>query len=546
MKRTALRLAALFVFIICLGQFFVACAPVDRIVDFFADDGTGHIFKIAIENNPQNLDPQLAYDAESVAISKNLFAGLMDYDENGQLTCRLAKDYVISDDGLSYTFHLKEGYGWYASGEFKEPVTAGDFVFGFRRLMDPKTASPHSEKYFCISGAKSARNGEIPPSEIGVNAVDDYTVEFTLEYPNAEFLYLLAELPSMPCCEKFFNEKAGGKYGLEAEATCSNGPFYVRFWQHDPYGSDNYVRLRRNPEYSAQSYVSPSGVNYLVNPDYSDRKADFSEGTTEVILFTPPQNPASEDNAVLGYADTAGIVFNENISAFSDPDIRQIFSWAADRDAIKRVSSENLLIAESLIPKNPRISSRGYDYKSSEDVCSTNSAMAEYKWSFVLNERQKSELIGMTVLVPEDFEYASALSELTNSWYQILGIHFSMEYVNSVDYEKRIKSGEYDMALVTVSSDTACPADYIAPFGTAAKYGIRLDSAENVESMRGRCETLQSLNSMCAEAEDEILSEYHFLPLFYVPTACVFDDDAQDLDLDPFSKTVYFENAKMF
>lgn len=545
MNRTGLRFFAFLMFIICSANFFVSCAPVDAVVNFFADDGTGHIFKYAIKSDPECLDPQLANDESAVMIAKNLFAGLMDYDENGRLVGRIAKDYVISNDGLTYTFYLDEGYMWCATGGFEAPVTAHDFVFGFRRLMDPKTASPHSKKYFCISGAEEARRGDIGTEQIGVKALDDYTVEFMLDYPNAEFLYLLAELPAMPCCEEFFNT-SGGKYGLEAEATCSNGPFYIRYWLHDPYGTNNYVRLRRNSGYSEKSYVSPAGVNYLITPNYNERKTDFANGSTEAMLYVGGQKADADDKHILGYADTCGLVFNEKIKTFSDPEIRQIFSLAIDRELLSKNSSKMLLPAYSIVPDSPVLSAKGYNSRVEDEATSSNPAMAEYRWSFIMSESEKSELIGMTVMVPSSFEYNELLNDLTDCWYEVMKIHFRMEIVNDRDYAQRIKSGDYDIALVNLSSDTASPLDFLRPFGSAKTYGFELPDVRNAESEEGRYVTLASMNYACSVAEKAILSEYHFIPIWHLPTVCCFDDDVEELALDPFKKTVYFENAKKF
>lgn len=539
------RFFALLAFIICSVVFFVACAPIDAVINFFADDGTGHIFKISIESSPKTLDPQLLNDESAVMIAKNLFAGLMDYDENGRLVSRLAKDYAISNDGLTYTFYIEEGYSWHATGDFEAPVTAHDFVFGFRRLMDPKTASPHSDKYFCIFGAAAARRGETSTDSIGVKAVDDYTLEFTLEYQNAEFLYLLAELPAMPCCEEFFNT-SGGKYGLEAEATCSNGPFYIRYWLHDPYGTDNYVRLRRNPGYSEMSYVSPAGINYLITPDFDVRKSDFQNGSTESLIYMPGQRADLKDEYLLGYTDTFGIVFNENIKAFSAPEVRQVFSWAVDRQALSQKAPEIFLTAETVIPDNPLLNARGYVSRVDSEVTASNRDMAEYRWSFLLSEREKSELIGMTVMVPSSFEYSEVLNELTDGWYSVFNIHFGIEIVNERDYVRRIKDGEYQIALVSLSSDIASPLDFIRPFGSEKIYGISLDEVITAESEQGRYTSLSVMNYACSEAEIAILSGYHFIPVWHVPTVCCFDEDVSGLAFDPFTKTVYFENAKRF
>lgn len=539
-----MRVFSLFVFIICIITSFVACAPIDKVVDFFSNDGTGHIFKYALPSNPETLDPQLASDESSVAVAKNLFTGLMEYDENGRLRGAMARDYVVSQDGLTYTFYLKEGFKWHALGNYETDVTASDFVFGFRRLFDPKTESPHSEKYFCISGASAARNGEIEPSEIGVKALDDYTVEITLEYPNAELLYLLAELPAMPCCEDYFIS-SGGKYGLEADAICANGPFFVRYWLHDPYGKDNYVRLRRNSGYSDIEPVGPAGINFLITKNAEERQSDFRNGSTDAVLFRAGDFADANGNNICIYTDTVGLIFNEKIEAFSNVEVRQIFAWAIDRGAIAKVAPETLITAEGIVPDNPVISARGYKCVVPAEVTETNLPMAEYKWSFTLDERQKSALVGSTIMVPDSFGYSDCLKALSGCWYNLLSINFSIEIVTQRDYESRIKSGDYEIALVNLGSGTSI-LDYLRPFGSEKKYGISLDEVKAAVSEEGQYQSLATYNYRCAEAENAVLSDYHFLPLWHIPTVLRCDDDAQGLRLDVLSRAAIFKDAKKF
>lgn len=533
-------------FIICANLIFAACEPIDKVIEFFADHGTGYIFKIALPDDPETLDPQLANDENSIKICKNLYAGLMEYDESGRLTGCMADDYTISPDGLTYTFELKEGFKWHALGNYEFPVTADDFVFGFRRLMDPDTASLHSEKYFCIKNSQKVRAGEMQPEELGVQALDSCTLKFTLEYPNAEFLYLLAELPAMPCCEDFFIT-AGGKYGLEAEAVCSNGPFFVRYWLHDPYGSSNYVRLRRNPGYSDADYVSAGGINYLITSDSEARENDYNSGSTDVIVY-----PAGEyakidgDEYLFGSSATVGIVFNEKNSVFKSADVRQVFSWAIDRDLLNSTVPEVLESASKIVPDSGSVYLKGYSSDVPEEVGVTNLSMAEYKWSFLLTEREKSSLIGMSIMVPDDFGYRDCLSSISDCWYDTFGAHISIETVNRRDYDERIKSGDYDIAVAILKSDGSGVGGFLKPFGSEKKYGITVPEVVKSESMTGKYETLPKMNFDFSEGEKAILSKYHFIPLWHLPSVCVFDDDNTALKFDAFTDTVYFKDAKHF
>ncbi len=541
----ARRFFGLFAFIICLPLIFVACAPVDAVVSFFADDGTGAIFKIALEADPKCLDPQLAEDECSLVIAKNMYAGLMEYDDDGTLVKKLAESYTVSEDGLKYTFKIKKGYGWYAAGEYKHPVTADDFVFAFRRLMDPLTDSPHSKKYFCISGAAAARSGNAPKEEIGVSAPDEYTLEFTLEYPNAAFLQLLAELPAMPCCEEFF-ESSGGKYGLEPENTCSNGPFYLRFWQYDPYGKNNYVRLRRNPNYSDTDEVYPAGINYLITKEKDVREADFHDGSTDAVIFPAGSAAGTDGSYLYGYAATAGIIFNEKNEAFQNPEIRELFSLAINREKLCEDAPELLKPAQTLIPNEGAIAKSGYSAEIDENALTENAAMAEYRQSFLLDDKQRSGLIGMTVMVPEDFACGYLLDALSDGWYDVFGIHFGIETVNLRDYAQRLEKGDYDFALLTVKSREPSPLGFLRPFSRDGGIGLSVPEAQSALSGEGSYPDAESMIEACSKAEKAIIEGRRFIPLWYLPTVCAFDGDAEGLRFDAYSETVYFEDAKKF
>ena len=152
-----------------------ACSPLDKIISIFKDDGSGYVFKISIDSDPKTLDPQLASDSASVAIARNMFVGLLKTLPDGSLAPAAAKGYTI------------------------------------QRLFDPLTDSPYAKDYFCIKNSQKVNSGELEPYDIGVRAIDDETLEITLEYPNAAFLSLLTRLPASPCNQEFF-ESCGGKY----------------------------------------------------------------------------------------------------------------------------------------------------------------------------------------------------------------------------------------------------------------------------------------------------------------------------------------------
>ena len=207
-----------FIFLLVLSLVLPSCSE---------DDGSGYIFKMNIENNPSNLDPQMADDRESIMIITNMMEGLVKELPSGGIVSAAAERFEMSEDGLTYTFFLRNDRRWESLAKFSEPVKADDFVFAFQRIFDPETNSPYISDYMCIKNSSAVLNGMVPVDELGVKAVDDHTVKFTLEYPYFDFLSLLTKTAAMPCSREFF-ELSKGKYGMAADAVASNGAFYMK------------------------------------------------------------------------------------------------------------------------------------------------------------------------------------------------------------------------------------------------------------------------------------------------------------------------------
>ncbi len=525
-----------------LSLFMLLCTS----CSFFEEDGSGHTFKMSLMKDPKNLDPQIATDYESIAVSENLFARLLRSDENGGLTPWAASDYEISSDELTYTFYLNKNFKWKAAGDYSAPVTAHDFVFAFRRLLDPKSESVHAEDYYCIKNAIGVNTGNAPVTDLGVYTKDDYTLVFELEYKNAGFLKLLSMLPASPCNEEFF-VNCKGKYGLEADCIASNGPFYVRYWLHEQYGKDNYVRLTRNSEYSDIYRVYPSGVTYLITSNDDAKQRYFTAETTDVMLLRGFEALKADDEYpyIEGYVASYGLVFNENHTVLSKTEVREVFSMSINRDELYSDKVNGLIGLYSLYPNEVDVFGSSVKYVSS-DLFEYDSDMAEYRWNFLLNDDEKALLSDMTILVADEFAEYNSLMEITNRWYEILGIHFGIEVVNSSEYTERIATGDYDIILAGITSSCGDAADYLEGFGISATYGYAVDDAVNAVEQKERIESISSYLYSSLEAQSTILEEYHFIPLWQLSNRLYYDDDAADIVFNPFSGTVLFENAKYF
>ncbi len=512
----------------------------------FENEGSGHTFKVSLSSNPENLDPQIATDQSSIAVAKNMFIGLMRMVD-GRLETGVAKDYMISNDGLKYTFYLDERYKWKTVGDFNGSVTAHDFVFAFKRLFDPKTESLHAKDYYCIGGAEAVNKGLSPVDSLGVNAIDDYTIEFNLQYQNADFLYLLAQLPASPCNEEFFNS-CKGKYGLETENIASNGAFYVRYWLYDKYNKSNYIKLTRNSYYSDIRRVYPSGVTFLIDGTFSEKLNNFTSEQTDILIDADNYSQLSklEYKYTMDFTSTFGIVFNLDNAVFSKKEVRELFSLAIDRSKLDSNLSDNLSIAYGAFPPNTIISGSKYEKGFDESLLSYNKITAEYRWGFILSEEEKSSLYNMNLLVSDSFADYNDLKTITDSWYDAFGIHFGLEVVNQADYDKRIASGSYDIAFVSLSYDNSDVFGYLSPFGSDHEFGFSVEEVIGIEETADKYITLTAKLRDYINAEAKIIEDYLFLPICHKSVYCYYGEDIADFDFDPITNTIFFENAKCY
>ncbi len=143
-----------------------------------------NILYVDIGFEPPSLDPALAEDGYSYRVDNDLFAGLIDFDQTNRPIPGMATSWDISIDGKTYTFHLRKDLK-FSDGT---PITAKDFVYSWRRLINPKTGSAYSFLLSSVVNGKLIINNKMAIDNLGVKALDDYTFEVNLEYPNNAFL----------------------------------------------------------------------------------------------------------------------------------------------------------------------------------------------------------------------------------------------------------------------------------------------------------------------------------------------------------------------
>lgn len=518
-------------------------------------DGSGHMFNVALQGNPQSLDPQFSSDPSSATVIKNLYSGLMAADKDGNISCCNARSYDVSDDGTVYTFRLRKDNYWFFDENNDDvidedeyfPVTAQDYVFALQRLLDPKMQSPYARYFTCIKNGKSILNGSSSPDSAGIRAVNDLTLEITLEYPSAELLELLTTPASYPCNEEFFLSTKG-RYGLDDRSVMSNGPFYVRQWFYDPYGVNNILYMGTNTVNENASYeVLPTYVSFSIEKTAEDIRQCFKDEETECFTSLSSSGYNPKKYLVQGQrATTLGLVFNSADKTFSNLNMRKALACSIDREALSDQLSSDITPAYGIIPPAVDMLGRSYRELSSDkqfscfDIEEAKNCLENAKKELGINS-----VSSVKILVNSETVNSGYLHLLSQSWQDTLGIYIGIEDVTAGEFYERVESGDYTIALYPLSGNISSGLAFIDRYETTPCLGGASDSDSFSESIK-RCPTASGLVEAYTSAERDILSEFSFIPVFYKNSYLIADRDNEDIIYDPFTGSLDFRIAKNY
>lgn len=296
---------------------------------------------------PATLDPAKTEGVPESNIERDLFEGLVTTGAQGEIRPGVAESWENVDNKV-FTFHLRKNAKW-SNGD---PVTANDFVYAFRRVVDPKTASPYSW-YLETPGVVNAAaviQGKAKPEDLGVKAIDDYTFQVTLEHPLSYFVNMMAHTTVMPEPQKTI-EKYGDKWTQPGNMV-SNGAYKLKDWV-----VNERIVLERNDQYWDNSNTSINKVTYLPLESHNADMNRFLAGEIDITYESPVEQfkrlktEHPDDVRVTGYVGTYYYEFNCKRKPFDDVRVRKALSYAIDRDVIaEAVMGQGQKPAYGLVP----------------------------------------------------------------------------------------------------------------------------------------------------------------------------------------------------
>lgn len=519
-------------------------------------DGSGYTFTFSIDSNPKTLDPQSATDSASMTIIRNLYEGLFEMNEEGNLQYAAAKSVAVSSDGLVYTVILNDDYYWYYDKNGDDVIddgetwslTAADYVYAFQRMFNPETQSPYRETFACLENAQAIIDGTADYTEIGVRAVSDTQLQFILDYANTRFLSLLSTTAAMPCSEKFF-QQTKGRYGLDQSSVASCGAFYLRLWFYDSYGSDNLIYMRRNSANTDARSVYPTELTVHIRNSQQSVADDLTSSESDLIMTSIYSTDyENEDNYVVNESEatTLGLIFNPNSNVFSNQKIRRALSIGIDRSSIGENSDGDLTGTSGIIA--PAVYWNGTNYRESypETVITYDEATAVQYMQVGMAELGIESLDSTKILMCRTLMDCENLHDIIQTWQDIFGFYIGIEEVIESEYWERISDGDYTIAVYGITGSSNDPASVLEQFASGNVFQYVDEEVDQQIIALGKCQTDSELLEQCAALEQEILNDDWFIPIFYKKQYCIASAGNTDLNFDPFAQTLNLRSAKHF
>ena len=315
--------------------------------------------------DPQSLDPHKTSTVEEANILRDLFTGLVAQDQDANLIPGAAESWDVSADGKTYTFHLRKDAVW-SDGS---PVTADDFVFSWRRVLDPATGSEYASMAYPLLNGEELNGGKAKPEDLGVKAIDKYTLEATLKGPTPYFLEMLTHQAMYAVNPE--NVKKFGDDFVKPGNLVSNGAFTLK-----SFTPNDRIILVKNPKFYDAANVKLDEVDYITAEDRGAAMKRFEAGELHSNNDLPTEQLADlkakfgDQVHITPQLGTYYYIFKTQKAPWNDAKLRNAISMVIDRDYLaEKVWQNAMLPAYGLVPPGVKgYEARTMDYASMSQI----------------------------------------------------------------------------------------------------------------------------------------------------------------------------------
>lgn len=466
---------------------------------------------------PPSLDPRKFTDSTSANVLVMLFEGLTRIGYDHKPHPAAAEEILVSKDKCVYTFKLRETY--WSNGE---RLTAEDFAYAWRKILDPKFPSLFAYKLYIIKNAAEAKEGKLPIDDVGIRVVDTNTLEVTLNHPASYFLELTAFPTFYPVNKKIAESSA--EWAAEASPLfVSNGPFSLKKWEHE-----SEIVVEKNPLYWDERSVYLQSIHLSMIDDTTTEFYMFEMGELDwagsPISNLPPEFiPALKEEGKIKISPATAVYYykiNTDHTALSNQKIRQALGYCINRKAIvEHITQAGQQPAFGLVPALP-------GWKKSTCFKDGDIEYAQELFKEGLQElgMSKKHFPTITLSYNTSREHQKIAQAIQNQWKEGLGIKVELETSDWKVYLSKINKQDYQIGRMGWIGDFHDPLSFLEPFKFKDNpnlggnnetgwehpaYIAYLNLAEQETNDKKRAEILR-------KAEELLISEMPLIPIFYI------------------------------
>lgn len=472
-------------------------------------------------SEPNTLDPQRCSIDTAWFAQAPICEGLtrVESDDNGNTIVKpgVAEKWEANDKGDVYTFHLRKNAKWSDGSN----LTAKDFVYSFRRLVDPATGSEYNaflNPY--VKNAQEVSEGKASIDTLGVTAVDEYTLKIELINPTPYFLEL-SYFPVLKPTKKEAVEKSGDKYGAEAETVIGNGPFVIKKWVHN--GELNY---EKNPNYWDKDNVSLEKLTFKIVDDRNSALNALFNGEIDAgrVLeedWKKKFDATGEyDFITIKDAGCEFALYNFNDKYFKNEKIRKAFSVAFDReDYVKLIDKGASLPAYEYIPDTIAVGKNNFREKSGNvrPVKDLIAATKDPKALLIeglkeIGEDPDPAKMQVKISLRGTTEYVKRQADwFIENYKKNLGVTVTTDMQQTKVFYDALKKGEFQIGIGGWGADFNDPATFMDLWLSKAPYypgaGVKISRLDEIIE---KCSTLNDQEErakLYKEAEDILVNK---------------------------------------
>ncbi|WP_281985235.1 peptide ABC transporter substrate-binding protein [Thalassorhabdomicrobium marinisediminis] len=482
-------------------------------------------FSYSILDDFPSIDPALVEDVEGSSVARDLFEGLMNENAAGEPVPGVATGYEVSEDGLTYTFTLRDNAVW-SNGD---PVLAGDFVYGMRRAADPATASEYAW-YLGVMGVENAEAvtaGEMPVEDLGISAPDDHTVVIKIDAPRPYFPSMLTFPTTFPQHRATIEEH--GDNWTKPENMVSNGAYVLS--EYVP--GEKLVRVRNENYWNNEETIIEEVTALIIN-DSNQALTRYLAGEVDVVMDVPagqfPRLSAEYPDEAMSLPSSCTYYYQFNQTdtgpeALQDVNVRKALSMAVNRDVI----TDNVLAGGQKPSwtlthwaingwEQPEIEAASMTQEERNEMAKELMAEAGYG---------PDNPLKLEILYNTSDSHQSVAVAIGQMWKQTLGVETTLSNQEWATFLTTRGEQNYEVARSGWCADYNEPSTYTDLLTSASNYNDGKFSDERIDELAEEAKFADDPMPLYQEMEKIASDNAYFLPIYHYASVRMISDDLE-------------------